>query len=93
MFKNWKFIKILVVHMDVVATLSGCAPGTNMSTIQTFYSRSDVIPLLSPSVDRPREFGFNPSALRNYSDAYAHASYSNCQVGMEGLVLTRSGGI
>ena len=29
--KSWKFIKILVVHTDVVATISGGAPGLNVN--------------------------------------------------------------
>jgi hypothetical protein len=67
------------VHTDVVVTVSGLAPGTNMSTLQTFYSGSDVIPLLSPSVDRPREFSFNPGASRRYA---------NRQVRMEGFAVS-----
>ena len=80
--------------MDAAALRSAAvAPGTNMSTIQTFYSRSDVIPLLSPSVDRSREFDFNPGALWNYPDAYSFTGYSNGEVRLASFAISGSGRI
>ena len=69
------------------------SPGTNMSTVQTFYSRSDVIPLLSPSVDRSREFDFNPGALWNHADAHSFTGYSNREVGLASFAISGSGRI
>ena len=67
--------------------------GTNMPTLQTFHSRSDVIPLLSPSVNRSREFDFNPGALWNYADAHPFTGYSNGEVRLASFAISGSGGI
>ena len=67
--------------------------GTNMSTLQTFHSRSDVIPLLSPSVDRSREFDFNPGALWNYADTHPFSGYSIGEVRLASFAISGSGRI
>src|SRR5205807_7717218 len=85
--------EMLPTGVDPAKSSIVVAAGTEMSIIQTFYSRSDVIPLLSPSVDRPRQFNFNPGALRNYSDAYAVTEYSNGQIRLARSAISGSGKI